>query len=144
METKILSRIGAGRSQRRRTDVIGSLGKLLFCLLLAGSFLLGQAPIQVARAAGFAVGCGDSAGLISAIQSANAAAGTDTITLAAGCTYTLIGVNNSVDGPNGLPDITSDITIEGNGATIKRAAARQASDSSMWPAPERSHCGISR
>ena len=78
METKILSRIGAGRSQRRRTDLIGSLGKLLFCLLLAGSFVLGQAPAQVAHAASTTVGCGDSAGLIGAIQTANATAGADT------------------------------------------------------------------
>ena len=59
METKILSRIGAGRSQRRRTDLIGSFGKLLFCLLLALSFVLGQAPAQVAHAASITVGCGN-------------------------------------------------------------------------------------
>ena len=123
METKILSRNGAGRSRRRRTDLIGSLGKLLFCLLLAGSFLLGPAPAQVARAASHACGCGDTAGLISAISAANATPAADTITLTAGCTYQLTGPHNTVDGANGLPSITSPITIAGNGATIVRATA---------------------
>jgi len=41
---------------------------------------------------------------------------------AAGCTYTLTEVNNDIDGPNGLPSITSAITINGNGATIERSA----------------------
>ena len=33
-----------------------------------------------------------------------------------------LGVDNSVDGANGLPDITTDITIEGNGSTITRSS----------------------
>jgi hypothetical protein len=45
----------------------------------------------------------------------------DTLELGSGCTYTLTTVNNSWYGPNGLPPIASDITIEGNGATIIRA-----------------------
>src|SRR5215211_842837 len=77
VDTKFLSRNGAGRSQRQRIDQLGRLGKLLFCLLLAGSFMLGQAPSQLVRAASFTVGCGDTAGLIGAIQSANAAEGAD-------------------------------------------------------------------
>ncbi|MDQ2996607.1 MAG: hypothetical protein M3R61_06070, partial [Chloroflexota bacterium] len=120
METKILSGIGAGSSQRRRANLIGAIGRLWFYLLLASAFVVGPVPAQIARAADIAVSCGDSAGLINAIQSANAAAGADTITLPAGCIYPLTGVNNSVDGANGLPDITTDITIEGNGATITR------------------------
>jgi hypothetical protein len=123
VETKILSRIGAGRSQLRRTDLIGSFGKLLFCLLLAGSFLLGQAPAQVARAAGIVVSCGDSAGLISAIQNANSTTEPDMISLAAGCMYTLTALDNHLDGKNGLPNITTTITIDGNGATIARASS---------------------
>ena len=46
--------------------------------------------------------------------------GDDTINLAAGATYTLATVDNETDGPNGLPSITSQITINGNGATIQR------------------------
>ena len=100
-----MSRIGAGRSQRQRTELFGSLGRRLFCLLLAGSFLLGLVPAQIARAASVTVGCGDSAGLISAIQSANASEGSDTITLAADCTYTLTTVDNTSDGSNGQSSV---------------------------------------
>ena len=51
-------------------------------------------------------------------RQANAAPGPDTIELGAGCTYSLTAVDNYWYGPNGLPPITSDITIDGNGATI--------------------------
>jgi hypothetical protein len=59
-------------------------------------------------------------GLISAITAADSAGG-GTITLARGCTYTLTAVNNSTDGPTGLPFITGKITVQGNGATITRS-----------------------
>ena len=68
--------------------------------------------------------------LIEAIDNANADAqthadcpagsGADIISLPADSTITLTSVNNSVNGLNGLPRITSAITIEGNGATIAR------------------------
>ena len=48
--------------------------------------------------------------------------GADVIELAPGCTYTLTAVDNYWYGPNGLPPIASEITIEGNGATIARSA----------------------
>ncbi|MBX0330345.1 right-handed parallel beta-helix repeat-containing protein [Oscillochloris sp. ZM17-4] len=88
-------------------------------------------PTGGARAAGpIAVGCvgtaGDVAGLISAISGANAAAGADTIALAAGCTYTLGAAHNSDGGPNGLPVIVDTLTIRGNGATIARSATAPA------------------
>jgi hypothetical protein len=60
--------------------------------------------------------------LITAINSANSAAGADTIVLSKQ-TYTLTAQDNYWYGPNGLPAITSDITIEGNGATIERSSA---------------------
>lgn len=44
--------------------------------------------------------------------------GADTIVLAAPL-YSLLQVDNVTDGPNGLPSIVSDITIEGNGAIIE-------------------------
>src|SRR5207237_8296935 len=63
---------------------------------------------------------GGAAGLIAAINAANSGSG-GTIRLAAGCTYRLTAPNNSDQlGPNGLPVITSAITIKGNGATIAR------------------------
>lgn len=63
---------------------------------------------------------GDVAGLIAAINAANASPAPNTINLAAGGTYTLTAINNGV---NGLPAITNDRTINGNGATIQRSSA---------------------
>ncbi|MDQ6797191.1 MAG: hypothetical protein M3011_04035 [Actinomycetota bacterium] len=77
-----------------------------------------------AQAATISVACGGSGGgsggLIAAINLANNTAGADTIDLAAGCTYVL-AVEQSPG--NGLPVITSEVTIHGNGATIRRASA---------------------
>lgn len=69
------------------------------------------------------VAAGDTAGLISAIEAANAIPDPDTICLAAGSTYTLTAAHNTQSGANGLPPITTDITIVGNGATITRDPA---------------------
>ncbi len=70
--------------------------------------------------------------LIDAIESANtdravgsckAGRGTDTLVLS-GKTYNLNAAHNTgTDGDNGLPSITSKLTIEGKGATIKRSGA---------------------
>jgi hypothetical protein len=60
----------------------------------------------------FRCGAGDVACLIDAINEANANGQTNTIRLAAG-TYTLTAVNNAA---NGLPLITSPLTITGRGA----------------------------
>jgi hypothetical protein len=73
------------------------------------------------HAVNFNVGCGDVAELISALHNANNSPGDDTVVLAAGCTYSLTGVENYWYGPNGLPAITSVVTIDGNGATLLRA-----------------------
>src|SRR5215211_7350975 len=72
-------------------------------------------PAQVARAA--TVPCSVPA-LVTAINAANSKAGDDTINLARGCTYTLVAPDNAA---NGLPVITSNITINGHDATITRA-----------------------
>src|SRR5437667_7199108 len=61
------------------------------------------------------VPCGAGAvGLIAAINTANGSGG-GTINLAAGCTYQLSGVDNGnpMTGDNGLPVVTSRITING-------------------------------
>jgi predicted outer membrane repeat protein len=60
-------------------------------------------------------GVGDVACLIDAITEANKNGEMNTITLEAG-TYTLTAVNNTTNGPNGLPVITSTLTITGAGA----------------------------
>ena len=79
-------------------------------------------------AAGASVPCsgpgGGAAGLIAAVNAANSGGG-GTIGLAAGCTYRLTKAGNSgALGPNGLPVITSAITIKGNGATIARRSSQ--------------------
>jgi hypothetical protein len=63
----------------------------------------------------------DTNALINAIDMANSNSEADLLSLAAGCTYLLTGVNNDTDSPNGLPSITSEIVINGNGATIERS-----------------------
>ncbi len=70
------------------------------------------------------VPAGDVNGLIAAINAANAAPDPDIINLSDGA-YTLTAVHNATDGPNGLPVITSPITINGGagGATITREAS---------------------
>jgi len=64
--------------------------------------------------------------LISDMNAANAAGGSNTITLAAGATFNLSAVDNSTDGPTGLPVIAAgdDLTLVGNGATLQRSTAR--------------------
>ncbi len=60
--------------------------------------------------------------LISAISAANGSGGT--VTLTSGCLYTLTAVNNTTDGGGvGLPVITGNVTVQGNGATITRSTA---------------------
>jgi hypothetical protein len=71
---------------------------------------------------------GDVAGLIAAINTANTNGQSDVINLAANGTYTLTAVDNSTNGANGLPLIVNDVigpdlTIHGNGATIKRSGS---------------------
>ena len=63
----------------------------------------------------------DTAGLIAALQAANAAPNDTTIiNLRAGFTYTLEQPDNYWYGPNGLPPIDSNVFIHGNGATLAR------------------------
>lgn len=99
---------------------------LFLLLVLAAGWLI---PASVSRAATFTIPCGDISALITAINTANTNNQPDTIALAAGCTYTLNAVHNTFGGSNGLPVIDIDssnpansLTINGNGATIERAA----------------------
>jgi hypothetical protein len=103
--------------------------------LTAAALLLALSGTPLAHAAGFTVTTTDpniaadgQCSLIEAIDNANADAqthadcpagsGADVISLPANSAITLTSVNNSII--NGLPQITSAITIEGNGATIRR------------------------
>ena len=65
--------------------------------------------------------------LILAINNANTNPGPDTIGLAPGCVYELDVVDNTIDGNNGLPSITSSVVIDGNGATVRRGTGAQKS-----------------
>jgi hypothetical protein len=67
------------------------------------------------QAADFSCTAGDGACLIDAINQANTNGGANTITLEAGI-YTLTAVDNFTIGRNGLPVITSTLTITGQGA----------------------------
>ncbi|WP_331721170.1 hypothetical protein [Streptomyces sp. NBC_00454] len=57
--------------------------------------------------------------LVAAINAANSSPGPDTLQLARECTYKLTAPDPANPG-NGLPVITSEITIDGRGATIRR------------------------
>src|SRR5262249_55941963 len=63
--------------------------------------------------------------LIDSINAANATAEADTIALAAGTTFTLTSVDNTTDGPTGLPLILAgeDLTVVGSGDVIERSTA---------------------
>lgn len=87
------------------------------------ALVLGFSPPTIIHAAPIYVGC-DVTELISAINTANANPDADILELSANCAYTLTSINNTDAsfGPNGLPIITSNITLHGNNATIGRAA----------------------
>ena len=107
-------------------------------LVLASALLAGcmnhelstELPGGVATLAAFSVGCDADEGvrvtaLIGAITNANTNPGANVIDLAPGCTYTLTTVNNADggEGSNGLPVVTGELSINGNGATIQRSSA---------------------
>ena len=94
------------------------------------ALIIGQAGVASAGGNGV-VPCGGSsggaAGLVAAITAADNGGG-GTINLAPGCTYTLTAVNNSnsanpVAGANGLPVITTPVTINGLNTTIARGSS---------------------
>jgi hypothetical protein len=109
------------RRVRRTLERHFSLPLAKLALLLA----LWQAP---AWAATINVD-GTTCTLINAIVAANtdtatgsctAGSGDDTLLLTASSTMTLNAVNNNTDGPNGLPVVSSTITIAGQGSTVQR------------------------
>lgn len=96
-------------------------------LSIAGATILAAGTavfLPVAAQAG--VAC-DETSLITAVTAANAAGG-GTVTLTPGCTYTLTTSHgdDGVNGPAGLPIITTPITFEGNANTITRPATASA------------------
>ncbi|WP_328923864.1 hypothetical protein OG429_03955 [Streptomyces sp. NBC_00190] len=84
--------------------------------LVAGALVAVPAP--AAHAATVTVRC-SVPDLVAAINTANSSPGPDTIRLAHKCTYRLTAPDPGSPG-NGLPEISSEITIDGRGATIAR------------------------
>jgi hypothetical protein len=115
----------AGGRWLQGASVVGSLAEREWHLrwreALTGlvAMVLAAVSAQPAQGATIRVPCSVPS-LIGAINTANDTAGTDTLNLAGGCTYTLVARDNAF---NGLPVITTDITINGGGATITRAAS---------------------
>lgn len=105
-------------TRRTKPQICTRLRGLVFLLLL-GALIWGPQPALEVQAASTDVPC-NVADLIAAINAANDNGVADTINLAAGCVYTLTKADNDTDGPNGLPLITSEITINGNGAILER------------------------
>jgi predicted outer membrane repeat protein len=97
--------------------------KVMSVGLEGGAAILCIAAAPVQAAATVNVPCsgpaGGPAGLVAAISAANGSGGA-TINLAAGCTYQLTTANNTSPtlGSNGLPVITSPITLNGSATTI--------------------------
>ena len=87
---------------------------------VASALLLMTVGVHPTRAATLNVVAGDEGGLIAAITTANGNGEADVINLGGGSYDLTLADNTSADGPNGLPVVTSDITINGNGATIRR------------------------
>ncbi len=95
-------------------------------LQILASAIVALVLLCPAEAAVFNIAAGDVTALINAINTANGNNEDDTINLAAG-TYTLTAVDNDTDGAgNGLPLITSTITMRGAGAN-RTVLARAAS-----------------
>ncbi len=111
MRTTSTERRARVRRYRRRS-IAAAATVAVGSMAIAG--VAGATPITVAcGGAG-----GGAAGLVHAIDQANATAGPDSIDLDAGCTYVLT-VAASTD--TGLPVVTGQLTIRGHGATIKRS-----------------------
>jgi hypothetical protein len=130
------------RRQLRRKAAVG-LGSAALVLALAGPMVAASALEPVAPDATIVVVNGEVAnvnnnkcGLIEAIINArttNANAmrpdcangnvnGPDTISLPTNGTFVLTAAHNEQFGPTGLPVITSAVTVEGHGSTIRRSS----------------------
>lgn len=107
------------KGKTTRMSRIGREGMLLSCIVLIVQLVIFLIFILASPRSAYSVPCNANnvVSLINTIIAANIGnCDNDTINLAAG-TYTLTAVNNNTDGPNGLPSITSNITINGAGAS---------------------------
>ncbi len=108
-----------------------SVGGALDGTVSAGSYgsenlggpVTGQIDTGLTTAPPVSIAAGDVAGLIQALDDANSIAQPNVINLAPGATYVLTAPDNDTNGPNGLPVLLSNITINGNGAVIEGAGS---------------------
>jgi len=99
-------------SRDRAVGVSWERGWALSVIVVGLAVALG--PARPCAAAVVECASGDVACLIAAVNTANASGGANTIQLQPG-TYSLRAPDNNTDGPNGLPSITSALTIVGAG-----------------------------
>jgi hypothetical protein len=90
-------------------------------IVTALAFSFSVSAIRSAHAEVIECGSGDVECLIAAIHQANTHHSKTTIRLAGG-TYLLTSVDNDTNGLNGLPSITTRITIDAGGATLARVS----------------------
>ena len=122
MHARISHRLGTPRLDRQ------GWWHLPWSVVAAIALGLALATAPPVQAKTFHCGAGDVPCLIAAINAANTNGKKNTIRLAAG-TYPLTAVDNDTDGANGLPVITSTLSIRGAGATttsIRRDASAPA------------------
>src|SRR5437879_4454268 len=91
-------------------------------LLLAGAAGSESASATIIPAACMGT-TGDAHSLKLAIVEANTDFTPDTVRLGHRCRYTLTQPDNYWYGANGLPPISTDVTIDGNGGTVARSAS---------------------
>ena len=123
--------IGSGTTNVPVSEVLSGLSdNTTYYYRIVGENSSGTVRGEIKSFAQVSIANGDVSGLIAAINAANSNPGFDVITLAPGGTYTLTAVNNTYYyfGPSGLPWITSQITINGNGATIQRSGVASTPD----------------
>lgn len=116
-----MTRSTGPRTTAHRLCSAATRQRLLSFWAMLALLVLSLAPVTAVQAAGtFNLANNDVAGLIADVGMS----GTTTINLATNGTYTLTAINNSPpgDNPNGLPIITGNVTINGNGATIERGS----------------------
>lgn len=94
--------------------------RILFTFLLAMIVSIFVTPVQPAFAANFTAADADT--LVAAINAANATPDADTIILTGDIMLTAAADLNATYGDSGLPLISTDITIDGQGHRISRAA----------------------